>query len=158
MERRIRKEISPVMKLRQIPILAHLIETASEPHLELLKKAHKWEEDPRVINVAVMHGFAWSDIPDARVSVMAITDGDSKLAEDIVDDMAKRIWERRDKFKKKFLSPEEAVKEAMGFPSGLVIIADAADNPGGGGTGDSTFLVRALLGAGARKGGLAFFR
>ncbi len=156
--RMIRKEISPVMKLRQIPILAHPIETASEPHLELLKKVHRWEEDPKVINVAVMHGFAWSDIPDARMSVMAITDGDSKLAEDIVDDMAKRIWERRDKFKKKFLSPEEAVKEAMGFPSGLVIIADAADNPGGGGTGDSTFILRALIEAGARNVGLAFIR
>ena len=156
--RMIRKEISPVMKLRQIPILANPIETASELYLELLKKVHRWEEDPKVINVAVMHGFAWSDIPDARMSVMAITDGDSKLAEDIVDDMAKRIWERRDKFKKKVLSPEEAVKEAMGFPSGLVIIADAADNPGGGGTGDSTFILRALIEAGARNVGLAFIR
>jgi len=156
--RMIRKEISPVMKLRPIPILAHTIETASEPHLELLKKVHKWEESPRVINVAVMHGFAWSDIPDARMSVMAITNDDSKLAEDIVNDMAKRIWERRDKFKKKFLSPEEAVKEAVELPSGPVIIADVADNPGGGGTGDSTFILRALIEAGARNVGLAFIR
>ena len=156
--RMLRKEISPVMKLRQIPILPCLVETAREPHPELLKKVHKWEEGPKVINVAVMHGFAWSDIPDARVSVMAITDGDSKLAEDIVDDMAKRIWERRDKFKKEFLPPEEAVKEAMGFRSGPVILADAADNPGGGGIGDSTFILRALMKAGAKNVGLAFIR
>ncbi len=156
--RMLRKEISPVMKLRQIPILPCLIETASEPHPELLKKVHKWEEDPKVINVAVMHGFAWSDIPDAKVSVIAVTDGDSKLAGDIVDDMAKRIWERRDKFKAEFLSPEEAVKEAMEFPSGPVILADAADNPAGGGIGDSSFILRALMKVGARNVGLAFIR
>jgi len=156
--RMVRREISPVMKLRQIPILSQSIETASEPHLELFKKVQKWEEDPKVINVAIMHGFPHSDIPEASMSVIAITDGDSKLAEDIVDDMAKRIWERRDEFKKRYLSPEEAVKEAMEFPCGLIIIADAADNPGGGGTGDSTFILRALIEAGARNVGLAFIR
>lgn len=154
----IQQEISPIMKLRHIPILAQPIETASEPHVELLQKAHKWEENPKVINVAVMHGFAWSDIPDAMMSVIAITDGDSKLAEDISSDLARTIWERRDKFKKKFLSPEEAVKEAMEFPSDSIIIADVADNPGGGGTGDSTFILRALIKAGARNVGLALIR
>jgi len=79
----IQQEISPVMKLRRVPILAQPIETASEPHVTLLKKVHKWEENPKVINAAVMHGFAWSDIPEATMSVIAITDDDSKLAEDI---------------------------------------------------------------------------
>ena len=153
--RMIREGIVPIMKLKHIPILAHLIETAKEPHIELLRKVHKWEEKPNVINVAVMHGFAWSDIPDATMSVIAITDNDSKLAEDIADDMAKTIWERRDKFSKKFLSPEEAVKQAMDLPSGPVIIADTADNPGGGGTGDSTFILRALLSAGTKDTGFA---
>jgi len=152
----IREEISPVMKLRRVPILAHPIETANQPHVELLKEVHKWEENPKVINVAVMHGFFWSDIPEASMSVMAITDGNDRLAEDIVNSMAKMIWEKRDKFKKRFLSPEEAVKEAMEFPSGPVIIADAGDNPGGGGTGDCTFMLRALIKAGAKNVGLAF--
>lgn len=151
----IRKEITPVMKLRHIPILAHLIETTHEPHVELLNRVHEWEENSKVINVAVMHGFAWSDIPDAGMSAIAVTDGDNKLADDIVYDMAKTIWGRRNKFQKKFLSPEEAVRDAIEFPAGPVIIADTADNPGGGGTGDSTFILRALLKAGAKNVGVA---
>ncbi|MFC1899899.1 M81 family metallopeptidase [Chloroflexota bacterium] len=154
--RMIRGEISPAMEMRQIPILAHTIETSSEPHLELLEEIHRWEEDNNVINVAVMHGFAWSDIPDAKMSVIAITNGHRKLAKDIVNDMAERIWGRRNKFRKRFLSSEEAVREAMNFPSGPVIIADAADNPGGGGTGDSTFILRSLIKAEAKNVGLAF--
>ena len=151
MARIIRKEISPVMKLRHVPILATLIETAKEPHAELLKKAHKWEEKPKVVNVVVAHGFPWTDVPESTISVVAVTDGDNKLAEDIVDDMAKTIWERRNKFKKTLLSTKEAVKEAMEFPSGPVIITDTADNPGGGGTCNSTFILRELIKAGARN-------
>ncbi len=152
----IRGETSPVMKLRRIPILSHTIETANQTHRELFKEVQKWEENPQVINVAVMHGFFWSDIPEASMSVIAITDGNERLAEEIVNSMAKMIWERRDQFRKSFLSPQEAVKEAMEFPAGPVIIADAGDNPGGGGTGDCTFILRALLKAGAKNVGLAF--
>jgi microcystin degradation protein MlrC len=89
------------------------------------------------------------------MSVMAITDGDESLANAIVDDMAKVIWGMRDKFKKKFLTPEEAVQEAINFSCGPVIIADAADNPGAGGGGDSTFILSALMRAKAKNVGIA---
>ena len=151
----LQKEISPVMRFRQIPILAHTIETSKTPHIELFKKVTTWEENPEVINVAVLHGFPWSDIPEAQMSVIAITDGNIELANTIVNDLAKTIWEIRAKFKKKFLSPEEAVKKAMASTSGPVIIADAADNPGGGGSGDSTFILSALMRAKANNVGMA---
>lgn len=151
----IRKEVSPVMKLRKIPVLAHFVETTAEPHLSLLPKVHKWKENPKVINVNYLHGFPWSDVPAAGISVLAITDGLDDLADQIADDMAKTIWRLRDKFQKKLFSPEQAVKLAMQFPSGPVIIADVADNPGGGGSGDSTFILKALKQAGATDVGFA---
>ena len=151
----IRKEISPVMKLRKIPVLAHFVETASEPHLSLLLKVHKWKDNSKVINTSYLHGFPWSDIPDAGISVLTITDGDDDMADQIADDMAKTIWMLRDKFQKKLFSPEEAVVMAMRFPAGPVIIADVADNPGGGGSGDSTFILKALKKAGATDVGFA---
>jgi len=154
----IRQKISPVMKLRRVPILAQPIETASEPHVTLLKKIHQWQENPKVINAAIMHGFAWSDIPEATMSVIAITDDDSKLAECIAADLARTVWQRRDKFRREFLSPQEAVQCALAFPAGPVIIADSADNPGGGGTGDATFILKALIEARARNAGLAAIR
>lgn len=150
-----RGQTKPVMKLKHVPILSHLVGSGGEPHTELLKKAHKWEERPEVIEVATMHGFPWSDVPDATVSVVVVTDDDSQLADEILDDMAGEIWRRRDQFYRELLSPEAAVKEAMEFPEGPVIIADSADNPGGGGACDSTFVLRALIKAGAKNVGLA---
>ena len=43
----------------------------------------------------------------------------------------------------------------MEFPSGPVAIIDQADNPGGGGPGDSTFVLRALIEAGAKNVAIA---
>lgn len=47
--------------------------------------------------------------------------------------------------------PEEVVRQAMAMPMGTpVIIADVEDNPGGGGSSDTTGLLRALVSEGAQ--------
>ena len=145
----IRGQLSPVMKLRRIPVLAHFVETAAEPHRSLLPQVRRWKETAGVVNAAYLHGFPWSDIPEAGISVLAITDEKDDLANRITADLAETIWRSRDKFQKKLFTPEEAVEIAMQSPIGPVIIADVADNPGGGGSGDSTFILRALKQAGA---------
>ena len=109
----------------------------------------RWKETAGVVNAAYLHGFPWSDIPEAGISVLAITDEKDDLANRITADLAETIWRSRDKFQKKLFTPEEAVEIAMQSPIGPVIIADVADNPGGGGSGDSTFILRALKQAGA---------
>jgi microcystin degradation protein MlrC len=49
----------------------------------------------------------------------------------------------------RFLSPEDAVSLALSGDDRPVVIADYADNPGAGGYGDATNLLRALLAADA---------
>lgn len=49
------------------------------------------------------------------------------------------------------LPPEDAVRQAMAMPIGApVVIADVEDNPGGGGSSDTTGLLRALVDGGAQ--------
>ena len=38
-----------------------------------------------------------------------------------------------------------AIDQALAEPQGPVVMADGADNPGGGAAGDSTFVLRRLL-------------
>lgn len=60
-------------------------------------------------------------------------------------DFAGRLW-----------NPADAVAEAMRVDAGRpVILADTQDNPGGGGTGDTTGLLRALIAARAEGATLA---
>ena len=40
---------------------------------------------------------------------------------------------------------DEALDQALAFDGGPVVLADGADNPGGGAPGDSTFILQRLI-------------
>ena len=51
----------------------------------------------------------------------------------------------RDKAAPRFLSMDEALDRALAIEGGPIIIADVADNAGGGAPGDATFFLRRLI-------------
>jgi len=120
------------------------------PMIERLAAARHYEERDDVFAVSVNAGFASSDITDAGPSVLVTGQGDfaahAAFAENIADD----IWNRRFEPLNDYLSVEAAAAQAVDYDAGdgPLVIADYADNPGGGGYGDSTELLRALLDAG----------
>lgn len=100
-------------------------------------------------------GFPLADIAEATPSVIAY--GRDQIA---ADDAASRLRAAanaaRDRFGERIWSAEEAVDEALRMTSepgagaaGPVVIADTQDNPGGGGPGDTTGMIRALVNGGA---------
>ena len=73
---------------------------------------------------------------------------DQTLAEATVDDLLGRIVSREADFAEPLLSPDEAVARALARSrkgGGPVIIADTQDNPGCGGSGDTTEMLAALV-------------
>jgi microcystin degradation protein MlrC len=71
------------------------------------------------------------------------------FAEGIADD----VWAKRFDVLNRYYSVEEAAAIAKDYKRGKgpIIIADYADNPGGGGYGDSTELLRAMLAANLKE-------
>ena len=55
--------------------------------------------------------------------------------------MARRAWNQRSRFVVDMPSPEEAVSRAASSKERPVVLMDVGDNVGGGGPGDSTFLL-----------------
>ncbi len=125
-------------------------QTDRPPMGELLAMAHEAEREPGVLTVTVAGGFAYADVPHAGLSVTATTDGDPALARKVADRIARAAWERRAAFEVSNPSPDEAVARALREKAGPVILVDQADNIGGGGPGDGTVLLAALLRAGAK--------
>ena len=77
--------------------------------------------------------------------MIATTDGDQELAEEIVEEISEIIWDRRHGFSIDLvLTPlEEAIERAVSS-EGPIILADEGDNPAGGGPADSTFILNEL--------------
>lgn len=141
----LRGEIRPVMRSRRIPILSPTIPTTKDPYAELMRDVFALEKRPGVLSVSLMHGFAWSDIPETGMSILAVTDDDVSLADTIVAELGDKIWDMRERFSKDLLSPEEAVSMALDETEHPVLLADTSDNPGGGAPADGTQLLAEMI-------------
>jgi microcystin degradation protein MlrC len=152
----IRGEVSPTPVLRKPPMLptSQRMTTGRMPMRALIERAHSFEEEPGVINVTVAGGFPPSDVADAGFGILVTTDGDPALAERLADELAAEAWGLRDGFLGGVSSFEHAAEliraldaeDDVDMPvSGPLVLVDIADNPWGGGPGDSAELVRFLF-------------
>nr|HIA88995.1 M81 family peptidase [Gammaproteobacteria bacterium] len=100
-----------------------------------------------VLNLCYAAGFPPSDLNECGPAV--VCHGYSqRTVQGAIDKLETMVIERETEFAEPLLTPDEAVIEAMGIAKKAnrpVIIADTQDNPGCGGTGDTTGLLDALV-------------
>lgn len=145
--------IRPTAAFRKPPLLPPLGNqaTARGPMRRLYDLAGEMAKDPRVISISVFAGFPHADIPDAGLGIYVVTDGDQALADRLADRLAHVAWEHRHEFIHHGLPVPEAVRRALRAEGRPVVLADMADNTGGGAAGDGTEILRELLRVGARS-------
>jgi microcystin degradation protein MlrC len=129
--------------------------TTEGPMVKLLEEARKFEEQPKVLNVCLFPAFPYADIKRAGSAVVAVTDGDQELAYQVANTMGEKMWSLREEFLKPLTSIKEGVRRAIEAKKGPIILADVADNPGGGSPGDGTEILRELINKGAKDVGVA---
>ncbi len=147
--RMLQEEIRPVMSLSKPPLMPHIVRqrTADGPMSEMMALAREAERTPGMLRVSVAAGFPYADVPRMGMGVLAISEGDPDVAADVAETLAAEAWARREAFMATLPDAATAVAEALSTDtsSGPVVLADVADNVGGGAPGDGTFLLAALL-------------
>lgn len=106
----------------------------------------------RVLNVSVMGGFAYADTPFNGLTVV-VTATDAEAANTLAREIAEAGWARRDRFRPVLTSLDEAVRLALATADPAQharAFADVADNPGGGGRGNTMWILQAFHAAGVR--------
>ena len=141
-------DLVPTSHLEILPMVIATTTSNLPPVSEINDLCLEQEDRPGVIDCAMNHGFAPADIPQIGITVLATTNNDPELAESTAKDVARRIWSRRDEFPHTLRSADEAIEAALATTGRPVILNEASDNPGGGGPGDGTHLLRAMLDAG----------
>ncbi len=130
---------------RRLPIVSPPVAllTAQGPYAEVIDLGQELAaKDSRIANVSVMGGFAYGDTPFNGFSVI-VTATDQGAADTLADTLAQAAWDRRDRFVANLTPLEEAVKRAKDSPVPLAF-ADVADNPGGGGRGNTMWILDAF--------------
>ena len=145
--------LTPTAAFRKPPLLPPLGNqgTARGPMRRLYDLADEMERDPRVITVSVFAGFPYADIPEAGLGVYVATREDPALAESLAEQLARTAWDHRHEFVHAALPVKDAVAAALAAEGRPIVLADMADNTGGGAAGDGTEILRELLRVGARR-------
>lgn len=144
-------EIRPVTLRASRPMLEEINSGRTDvgPMVERIAKARAYEKERDVFAVSVNGGFGNADIEEVGPTVLVTCQGDLERHEAFAETLAEDMWRGRFDTINQFLTVEEAADRAKAYVRGKgpLIIADYADNPGGGGYGDSTELLRAMIAA-----------
>lgn len=143
----LRGEVRPVMALRQLPLFWNVPAqvTAHPPMDEVIRRVHQLESRAGILSVTVATGFPWADVPDMGASVIVVADDDSALARSAADELGDWIWENRQRWSCPPVSVREAIEKGQAGGKFPIVLADHADNTGGGSPGDSTEILRTFL-------------
>ncbi len=125
--------------------------TKSGPYADLIAYGQS-KADARVMNVSISSGFSLGDTQKNGMSVVVTTRGDAALAASLAKDIARQAWSERHRYLPKLTSLEDATALALacGVDAAMpaLLFADVADNPGGGGRGNTCWILEAFHKAG----------
>jgi microcystin degradation protein MlrC len=122
-----------------------LFPTTLEPMASFLRKIAAMEGRDGVLSVSIAHGFPWGDVPEAGTRVLVVTDGDEADGPGLARTLGLELRSLRPQIEAPWLPLDEALDRAVAAPEGPIVLADMADNAGGGAPSDSTFVLRAML-------------
>ena len=126
--------------------------TAGGPYADMINYGQQ-RKTAEILNVSVMGGFAYGDTEKNGLTVIVTARSDERAAKRLAREIAELGWTNRERFRPTLTSLEAAT--AMAVAAGkdpmrpALCFADVADNPGGGGRGNTTYVLEALLKAGA---------
>ena len=120
--------------------------SANEPMRGLIQRADSRTMEAGAERVSLLPGFPYSDVARCGFAVLAVATTDkAKAAIAVVGDTLDDVERHLGDFAISRSSPADAVAEALRQSATPVILADVADNVGGGSPGDGTTLLAELI-------------
>jgi microcystin degradation protein MlrC len=145
--------VKPQRAFLRLPIVPPTVTllTAAGPYADMIELGQR-RMGPEIMNVSVMGGFAFADTAKNGLSVVVTARRDRQAAAALAREIAEFGWANRNRFAPKLTSLDAAVAKALAAArdpqAPALAFADVADNPGGGGRGNTPFLLRAFYEAG----------
>jgi microcystin degradation protein MlrC len=134
--------------------------TKSGPYADIIRYGQS-KLDHEILNVSICSGFSLGDTPKNGMSITVAARGDAARAKQAAVDIATKCWADRQRYVPKLTSLDDAV--AMALAAGRdpsrpsLLFADVADNPGGGGRGNTAWILEAFHKAGVEGALLGIF-
>ena len=134
----------PVMALAPLHMVG-IFGTTSEPLRSFVGRLQSFEGQAGILSVSFGHGFPYADVADVGASMLVVADGDMGKAAELAEQLGREAWAMRDAIASRRMPLDAALDAALAHDGHPVVLADVADNAGGGAASDSTFVLRRIL-------------
>ncbi|RDC60862.1 Microcystinase C [Alteripontixanthobacter maritimus] len=136
--------ISPAAAVADCRLIG-LWPTTGPAMASIVNELTELEKRPDILTASLVHGFPWGDVEDAGARALVYANGNPGSAKAAALYIARRFHSQREAVSSRYHSIEQALDEAAKVAEGPIVLADMADNAGGGAPSDSTFLLQAML-------------
>ncbi len=152
LKRTLKRDIRPrcyVIRGQMLDGADHGRTTFPGPMTQALSVAKDLCEHKDVLSVSIAAGFPWVDILETGPSVVIVGDKDEQNFEALAQPIIDQLFEMRSVSSISSLSISNAMRETLEIKNNgkPIILSDFADNPGGGGYGDSINLLKGMIDA-----------
>jgi microcystin degradation protein MlrC len=114
------------------------------------------EDEPGVLAASLGHGFPYLDAPGVGACAVVVSNADVQQAEEVAARVGSAFYAIRHEVALSPIALDRALDHALSQShDGPLVLADTADNAGGGAPSDSTFVLAELLRRGVRDAGVA---
>lgn len=142
--RTIRGQVKPVMSLydcRQIgsyPTTLPLMRA-------FVDRMKALEGKDGVLSISIGHCFPYGDVPELGGRILVVTDGDKGRADALASEIGQEFISMRGKTAPQYHRVDEGITAGLGIEGQPVVMAEPADNAGGGAPSDNTTILRRLI-------------
>lgn len=142
--RAIRGEIAPVMSLYDCRQISSYPTT-----LPLMRgfvdRVAALEGKGGVLSVSVCHCFPYADVPELSGRILVVMDGDKAAGDALAARLGQEFISMRGRTLPHFQDVDAGIDAALGAEGMPVVMAEPADNAGGGAPSDNTTILRRLI-------------
>ena len=125
--------------------------TSREPMRSFVDKFTAMEGKDRILSISMIHCYPYADVPDLGTKILVVTDDNKAHGDRIAKQLGEELIAMRDTVRPAFLSLEGALDAALRVEGGPAVVAEPADNAGGGAPSDSTFFLELLRKRGVKN-------
>ncbi len=143
--RTIKGEIKPVTDVELLPMLVPVI--ATESYREVTEYIKNYKKEHNLLDACFFPGFPYVDVKGACASIFVTSNGGAR---EHAKALAQYVWSKREMIVDTSADDaEQAVAKAKQWlaenETGICLINEYSDNPGGGAPGDGTGLISVLF-------------
>ena len=142
--RMIKGEIRPVKSVFDCRMIGSF-PTTLQPMRAFVDKIKGLEGKNGVLSISVTHCFPYADVPELGAKILVVTDNRKEYGDRLATELGMELWGMRGRTTPEFLTPDQAIDQALALNQGPAVIADPSDNAGGGAPSDSTQILRRLI-------------